>query len=279
MHTTVPQSPAPLNKTALLLLVVLMLGIAGCRPPTGALRPTPVGTIPEHTLAALASADRFDGTFQALTRIELSGDRGAYPLKAAILMKWPDALRIEHLPLLGPPDFFMTLAGSRLQISVPGAKAYWTGAPNRENLSSFLPIGLSGGELIALLRGSCPPGEGITSVRTVPEADTDAGRLDLFDPYGKRLTLWTDPASHHVQRCTRFAEDGKELYTVRFEDYRLLSGRPWPMRIRFTAPGPPATKMSVRYTDPVLSPDTVPERFDLPIPPGTLPRRLPEGSP
>jgi hypothetical protein len=37
--------------------------------------------------------------------------------------------------------------------------------------------------------------------------------------------------------------------------------------------------MTVRYTDPILSPDADPERFDLPIPPGTLPRRLPEGPP
>ncbi len=279
MQTAVPESPAPHNKAALFLLVVLMLCVAGCRPPAGALRPPPARAVPENTLAALAAADRFDGAFQALARIELSGNRGAYPLKAAILMRWPDALRVEHLPLLGPPDFFMTLAGSRLQISVPGEKAYWTGAPTRENLASFLPIGLSGGELIALLRGSCPPGEGITSVQTVAEADGDAGRLDLFAPDGKRLTLWTDPTSRHVQRCTRFAEDGREVYTVRFEDHRLLSGRPWPMRIRFTAPGPPATVMTVRYTDPILSPDADPERFDLPIPPGTLPRRLPEGPP
>jgi len=279
MQTAVPENPARRNQAALLLLVVLMWCVAGCRPPSGALRPPEVRAVPENTLAALAAADRFDGAFQALARIELSGNRGAYPLKAAILMRWPDALRVEHLPLLGPPDFFMTLAGSRLQISVPGEKAYWTGAPTRENLASFLPIGLSGGELIALLRGSCPPGEGITSVQTVAEADGDAGRLDLFAPDGKRLTLWTDPTSRHVQRCTRFAEDGREVYTVRFEDHRLLSGRPWPMRIRFTAPGPPATVMTVRYTDPVLSADAGPERFDLTIPPGTASRRLPEGPP
>jgi len=51
------------------------------------------------------------------------------------------------------------------------------------------------------------------------------------------------------------------------------------MRIRFTAPGPPETAMTVRYADPDLSPDTLPGRFDLPIPPGTRPRRLPEGPP
>lgn len=268
--------PSPGN-AALYLIAALMLCMAGCAAVKHAPQVKIAMPTPETALAALREADRFTGTFQTLARIEVTRDRGTYPVKAAVLMKWPDALRIEHLPLLGPPDFFMALNGNRLQISLPGEEAYLTGEATPENLAPYLAVDLPREELLALLRGSCPPGTGITTLRGVEEGETM--RLDLSDAQGKRLSMWIDPASLNLLQCTRFAGHGGEAYTIRFEEPRPLGGRAWPMRIRFTAAVPSAAAMTIRYTEPVLSREDSSTLFDLPVPPGITPRMLPSGHP
>lgn len=256
---------------------VLLLSVAGCRPTLDDLKRPPTPQTPGQTLADLAAAERFPGTFRAVARIDISGERGAYPVKVAVLTAWPDALRVEHLPLLGPPDFFLALKGDRLQVFLPGEGAYWTGRATRGHLAPYLPVGLSGAELTALLRGTCPREDGL--VPREGGSDPEDRQLDLSDAHGKRLSLWIDPRSRTLRRCTRFDARGAEVYTIRFDEHRSLAGRPWPMRIRFTAAAPPAVAMTIRYTEPELSPEADGDPFDLPVPPGVLPRSLPEAPP
>ena len=64
---------------------------------------------PETALRALASSDPGDRTLTAIARIEIKSHGERHVLKAALMMKRLAQLRLESIPLFGPPDFFLSI--------------------------------------------------------------------------------------------------------------------------------------------------------------------------
>ncbi len=141
------------------------------RPPSGRLRRPSPGT----------------QAFTATTRIEINHHGNRYPLKVAVMMKRPAFLRVESIPLMGPPDFYLSIAEGELRVFLPGKGAFYTGRATPRNISRFFPVSMPAADMISLLMG-VPPEDaeemqslgGRTGRRALPCRSVPVGKEDAL---------------------------------------------------------------------------------------------------
>lgn len=216
-----------------------------------------------------------------MAEIAVITETGRHPLRLAILARRPDSLRIEAIPALGPPNFFLAAHDGRLAAYLPETGEYLAGPAVPENLARFFPLSLSVGDLISLLMGNPPAWPTEEAPRVDAVAEAGMLRLDISSRDRRfRQTLWIDEKTGYPRRCEQTAErdGGTETLNVYFDAYAPVDGAPMPRRIRVKVKGGDQEERTVvlEYESATLetTSDAGAGPFDLPVPPGATVRRL-----
>jgi hypothetical protein len=243
--------------------LLLLSGCAGRLP----LASTTYYDSPEAALRALAASSPGAGAVTATTRIVIDRHGERYPLKFAVMMQRPALLRAESIPLIGPPDFYLSIAGGELRVFLPGKGAFYTGPATPGNLSRFLSISIPAADMVSLLMG-VPPDHGEKMHLLVGDPEDGLYRVDQYLSGRKIRSLWIAPETGWLIRLRRFTEEGKAVYTADFADHVRIGEGFLPRQL--TIREEETAVLTVRYAD--LQPITAgPESFPLPEPDGITP--------
>jgi hypothetical protein len=263
---TNPSADRGFRRGILMLLLIAMLGslVIGC---AGGRIVSPGITYdsPDAALRSLAASGP-PGTITATARIAVTHRGERYALKAAMMMRRPANLRLESIPLLGPPDFFLSVEGGELRAFLPGKGAFYIGPATSGNISRFLPLPLSGAEIIPLLMG-LPPEERETSDSRRGEREEGLYRVDEYTAGRKVRSLWIDPAAGLLIRVRTFTEGGGIAYTADFADHTRVGGAFMPQRLTLSGE---AVSLVLSYAD-IRPLDVDTASFALPVPEGIIP--------
>jgi outer membrane lipoprotein-sorting protein len=264
--------------TRQIVALIICWFLASCAPAVNVPH-TPV-LAPDQTLAPRDSRwEKLSGENQvrlalsAMADIDLRTSGGRQHQRVALLLQLPSLMRMESIPLFGPPDFFLSLNREKLKIFLPGKKEFYQGRPTQENLSHFLPIRLSPTDMVYTLLGLPPPLATGEAIAYRESRDGDKNRLDIF--FNNRLirTLWSDA---NIERLTdmeiRDAET-EQQYLISYENYISLEERAMPQQVTIGSKNGNA-RIIVQYDDLELFPSGDEGSFDLPIPRGISPTGL-----
>ena len=89
--------------TCIIFLLLLAVLASGCVPQAIIYPDSPA----EKIMAAISSAVAEDDILSAIAQIDLGTIHGYHPARAALIIKKPSYLRLELLPVIGTPDFFL----------------------------------------------------------------------------------------------------------------------------------------------------------------------------
>lgn len=223
---------------------------------------------PEAALKHIAAQTPVDAALQALADVRVATREGIYPLKLAVLLKRPASLRMEAIPLFGPPAFFLSVRDRTLKVFLAETSAFYIGRATPDNVARYLPLKMGPEDLIAVLTGTCfaPVGPD-TLLQGRPEGDHY--RIDLVEPL-KRRSLWVRTADGFLERLDVYGEQ-QRLYRAHFEEPLRVEGMVLPQKITIVSEGIDGVSVSIRYTDIQFLKDIDPETFDLKTPPGVQP--------
>ena len=259
-----------LDKTTRTVFSLLLLSLLiSCTPPA-LLTPSEKGQAPVVAFSPLwekfKKASDVRGTLQAFAQIDMQAGDDRHHLKAALLLKRPALMRLENIPLFGPPDFFLTLNEKSLKIFFPGKKEFYLARPRQEDLAHFLPVSMPPADLVAILLGLPPPlRESEISFR---EAPGNAPRLELLAHGEKIQTLWLTSDGEHLTDMEIFAPGGETIYRINYGSYRQLGNSRLPEKVTIVAEEK-KIRMVVDYREMELNMAGDEAIFDLPIPADT----------
>ncbi len=221
---------------------------------------------PEAALRELAASPP-GAAITATARVEISSPTERYPLKAAVMLRAPADLRLESIPLLGPPDFFLSIEAGELRVFLPEKGDYHIGPASRQNIARLLRLPLSAAEAVGLLMGRPPADKESGADYWQGEQEEGLYRLDRYRAGEKIRSLWIDPATARLIRVRIFTGREEAAYTAEFADYRRVGDGFLPQRLTISGEG---VTLAVRYTDTRLLDDET-ASFSLPVPEGITP--------
>ena len=261
----------PYRILTLLLISALGLALSGCAGSRFAARPAPYDS-PEAALRALAAPLSAGQTVTATARILINSNGEKYPLKVALMIREPAHLRVESIPVMGPPNFFLSIVGGELRVFLPGRGGgiFYTGRATPQNLSRFFPVVLPAEEMLPLLMG-LPPDDGKTPFSLSGEWEAGHYRIDRCATGRKVRSLWIDPAGNFITRIRTFEEGETIAYTADFSEYTRLGKGFLPQRLVISGEAMP--ELTIRYTD-LRQIVADPDSFALPVPEGIVPTFL-----
>ncbi len=254
-----------------LLPIFLILFLGGCALyPLQSVPVTDYRLSPEEALETIDLRDSRKSFMQAVAHVVVNTEEGRYPLKLAILAAKPASLRLEAIPIIGLPNFFLSIHNGIMKVYLPQNGEYYVGPATINNLKSFFPIQLAVPDLVALLMGCRPT---MSSEQTVLKGSSEGKsyRVDILSRENKALqSLWINPENRYMTRLDRFGKDGDKLLTVYFDDYFQDNDVSMPSRIRFQVPGRDERTISIRYDGATFAPltDETERIFDLTVPEG-----------
>jgi hypothetical protein len=217
---------------------------------------------PRTALRELA-ASAVKGTITATARIEIVSHGERYPLKAAMMMRSPADLRLESIPLLGTPDFFLSIEGDEFRVFLPGKGTFYSGPATRWNISRFLYLPLPAAEIVGILMGRIPQ-EWESADDWYGEREEGYYRIDRYQAGKKIGSVWIDPVGDLLIRVRGFTEGEEVAYTADFADHARVGKGFLPHRLTISSDG---VSLALRYTDIGLIDDNR-ASFALPIPEG-----------
>jgi hypothetical protein len=223
---------------------------------------------PEAALSNLATQIPAKVTMQALANIQITTREGRYPLKLAILLKRPAWLRVEAIPLFGPPAFFLSVCDQTLKVFLTEPRAFYISRATMDNVARYLPLKMDPEDMIAILMGTYPTLSG-QNRSLQGRLEGDHYRIDMGGPL-KRQSLWVRMTDGFLERLEVY-QDQRSLYQVRFEEPLLMEGAMIPQKITIVAEGEDSASFSIRYADIRFLKTSVPAMFDLEVPPGIKP--------
>ena len=216
---------------------------------------------PEPSLSALVPAVNDTDNIVATAQIDLITAEGHYPVRTALILRKPSYLRMELLPLIGTPDFFLTATPEIMKIFIPSRGEFYSGKPTAENLGRFLPWVLSIEDVVMIFSGAypLPAGENL-SYESFAEASLL--RVEMKSSGGGSQSIWMEK-NGRIVKFVRSGPDGREIYSVQYEDYRpgtSIAGR---ITIKMADH---VTSLSVKYTDIQIGKTADLSVFDLTVP-------------
>jgi hypothetical protein len=262
----------PCRILSLLLITALGSAFLGCAGRSVVPSLPPGGGIylsADDALRALETSGPGDRTLTVTARIEINAQGERRPLKAALMMRRPARLRMETVPPLGPPDFFLSVDTGELRVFSPGNNggSFYMGRATARNFNRFFPLPLPAADMISLLMGQ-PPGMGETS-SCGEQWEEGLYRIDRCAAGEKTLSLWIDPVGGLLLRVRAFEEGGRLAHAAEFADHTSVKQCILPQRLTIRGE---AVSLTVRYTEVRLDNDT--GLFALPIPEGIVPISL-----
>lgn len=253
-------------------LLILFANLSCSSPKVIADRSTVYYTSPEEAIAKIHSADALKGTLKAIARVEIRSGGVSYPVKAAMIVQKPGSLRIETIPLIGPPDFFMTINKDTLKVFYPGQNLFYIGKATQENLIKFFPLAISPYMMVSFLTGLYPsymPSYGNIAWHGRPDAEGTLYRLDLIDNGVIRQSCWIDQHGHYLVRIDNFDDAGRLVYTVKYSNFKRIGKVDFPHELNFEACVDARCQSGrIRYYDTELTPEMDNTVFDITPPIG-----------
>jgi len=222
---------------------------------------------PEEVLERLFASPPEEG-FRGTAKISLEVPEGKYFRTAALVMKYPDCLRIEALPLMGTPDLFLTADARFLKAYFPEENLFLVGRPTASNLYALFRLYLTVPDVVSLLMG-LPPGWGDPRLRYAAAWEGSLYRADAFWDGEKIQSLWIDLEKKRLTRYETGAWNGHPPFQVIFrEAVPVEGGGEVPGGISITLKEPVALFSTIRLIG-LERVSTLPEDvFDLPVPQG-----------
>jgi outer membrane lipoprotein-sorting protein len=199
--------------------------------------------------------------FSTLALIKFRSSQGLYSVKAAMIIKRPSYFRMELLPVIGAPDFFLTISPEKMKILIPSKGEFYSGRPTVENIKKFLPWAMAIEDMIMILTGMYPSfQEANVSYQT--HREDKMVRLEMKAPSGCSQTIWFGE-NNKLLKIIRHDEIGEEIYHVHYTYNNDDSECPEDITIKM-ADG--ITSLSIKYSDIKIEQQTDLSVFNLAIP-------------
>ena len=238
-------------------LLLLSFIVSGCALPAVISPGSPSETIP---VAITGTMDEND-VLSAIVKIDIITPGHYYPVKAALMIKKPSYLRLEVLPLIGVPDFFLAASPEKMSIFIPSQGKFYYGQPTGANLRKFLPWQFNIEDIVMIFAGTYPPlGKNNITYRSYREENLLC--MEMKASSGSSQIVWVGE-NNRLLKIVRKDETGKEAYTVQYSYHETQSLVPEKITIRM-ADG--ITSLSVKYSDVKIEQATDLSIFDLPVP-------------
>jgi hypothetical protein len=261
-----------------IFLLCLIISAEGCTPvktiPAGPLLPPPPDIVEK-----ISRTEIRDGILTGTARVAIESPEGIFSMNCVIALRYPASLRLEALPPLGPPDFYLSVRGNSLKVYLPRKEKFYISGDANRSLPRFIPFKLDVKEVIPLLAGMLPPGSLGNRAGLRGGQDGLLYRLDAFSDEKTRLrSIWLKPESGELARFESFDPDGAVRYAATFKDYRTVQKRAFPETVEILTggeEGKDGSVIRVRYSDLQLSSgEEDKDLFDLEIPSGIKPQVL-----
>lgn len=243
------------------IMMVLFLSALTC----GCAGNTIIGTSnPPDSLEIISRMIQKTDRIVALAQVDLMTAQGHYPVSTALILQKPSYLRMEILPVIGTPDFFLTATPDDLRVYIPSQSEFYSGKPSAENLGRFLSWAMNVEDMVMIFSGAYPAltGENISYESYV---DDHLLRVDMKTPSGYSQMIWIEQ-NGRMAKLVRNGPDGREIYSVQYEEYMPeipLAGR---ITIKMADN---VTSISVKFTDIKKEKAMDLSIFELPIPVGS----------
>jgi hypothetical protein len=215
----------------------------------------------EKVLAAISGAVAEDDIVSATAQIDLATIHGYQPAKAALIIKKPSYLRLELLPVIGTPDFFLAASPEKMSIFIPSKGEFYFGLPSQANLIKFFPWQFSIEDIVMIFSGTYPSlKEKVIAYQSYREKNFM--RIEMKALSGYSQIIWVGE-NNRLLKLVRNDEQGKEIYNVKYDHYENHSPIAGDITINM-ADG--ITSLSIKYSDLKIEKATDLSIFDLPIP-------------
>jgi len=199
-------------------------------------------------------------TFSSLALIKFNTSEGLYSVKAALIIKRPSYLRVELLPVIGAPDFFLTISPKKMKILIPSKGEFYSGLPTVENIKKFLPWPMAIEDMIMILTGMYPSFQE-TNVSSQMHREDKIVRLEMKASSGCSQIIWLGE-HNQLLKIIRYDEMGEEIYHVHYTYSNNDSECPEEITIKM-ADG--ITSLFIKYSDVKIEKQTDLSVFDLAI--------------
>lgn len=202
------------------ILIVLLLSMLACGCVGKAVRGS---VMPPKSLELIRTIHETD-RIVATVRLDLMTAQGRYPIKAALILQKPSYFRLEVLPVIGTPDFFLAASSDAMSIFIPSQGEFYTGKPSAENLARFLPWAFNIEDIVTIFSGAYPPLTG-NKLSYESYVEDHVLRVLMTTSTGASQTVWMNK-NGTIAKLIRNGTDGKEIYQVLYEDYEPASRLP-----------------------------------------------------
>jgi hypothetical protein len=208
------------------ILFAFALILGGCTAGKSVL-PTETGgfSSPRAALSAIQRVNDTNTIYQVTAKVSLTSPQGKLGFRLAVIMQSPDKLRIESIPILGPPDFFLTAKNGRFKAYLPGNQEFITGNATPNNLSRFLPLAWSAERWVAVLLGNRPDASsGVENLRGKMEGLFY--RVDVLDGELIRESLWINPENKRLEKMEFMSPEGLQnrviyAWGLKYKDWKM----------------------------------------------------------
>jgi hypothetical protein len=258
----------------LLLMCLLTLLLSGCLPTRVVTTPSESSTYasPESALQAISTLPP-GAALSATARIRMTYQERPVSLRVALMIRKPASLRLESIPLMGAPDFFLSITDDEMRVFLPLEKGgrFYIGRATPENLSRFFPLPLPPATVVSLLLGEADQGLSDPTVELQGEQENRLYRIDQYRQGRRFRSLWIDPIHHLLVRIRWFDDRGEGFSKVEFKDHLLSAAATLPREISISHHDLP--EMVIRYGDVKEVPGETVD-FTLPLPDKVVPLHL-----
>jgi hypothetical protein len=251
------QNQSHLFEKILFLIIVVTLN-AGC------VRQViiPLDPSTQKILFSISHAVSETDILSGVAEIDLVTSVGYYPARAVLITKKPSYLRLELLPPMGPPDFFLATTPQEMKILLPSKSEFYQGSPTGSNLSRFLPWQFNIEDIVAIFACTYPPLSGDVVYLRYEEGNNL--RIEMKAQCGISQTVWIG-SDGRLSKLERFDEKGNFLYRAEFADYAGGGSIAGKITVSM-ADG--VTSITVKYSDLKIEKAKDLSIFDLPVPAG-----------
>jgi len=224
---------------------------------------------PQVILEKIDRDDQSKDALKAIAHIEVNTLRGRYPLKAALMVKRPSSLRLEILPLLGPPELILSVHENVLKVFLPQKGEFYIGQASEKNLGSFFPFSMAGlqiEDITSILLGTHPR---VKEESLTFRGSHDEGfyRVDILSEKRKIQSLLIDRENGKLVRVNLFDNDNNKRYSVRFFGQSVTENLTIPDTITLASGDDENPYITIRYSDAQRATAAEAASFDLQPPP------------
>lgn len=215
----------------------------------------------EKILTAVSNSVGENDIVSAVVQIKIVTFNGYYSAKAAFMIKKPSYVRLELLPVIGTPGFFLAASPEKMSIFLPAKGEFYYGQPTIANLQRFLPWPIDLEELVMICSGTYPSlKDGLITYQSYPEKDLL--RIEMTAQSGSSQIIWV-VKNNRLLKLVRRDEQGKEVYNVQYDNYEEQNPIAGEITINM-ADG--VTSVSIKYLEVKIEQASDLSIFNLPVP-------------